>query len=159
MMAIWWRSKWNIKLSAFSHLSYEDCIFFILDPNNLFPMEEEEKVKMCPFLVVSLEQVWLLRNKRLQGATIPPLHILCQSINNLTGIYKKAVEGRHRLLTPLHKAEEWIPPPIDYIKMNFDASYLDNQATPGILVGNSIRVIIKAPHHPLKQRLKLPTKL
>lgn len=28
--------------------------------------------------------------------------------------------------------------------MNFDASYPDNQATPGILVGNSIRVIIKA---------------
>lgn len=118
--------------------------FLILDPNNLFPMEEEEKVKMCQFLVVSLEQVWLLRNKRLQGATIPPLHILCQSINNLTGIYKKVVEGRHRLLTPLHKAEEWIPPPTDYTKMNFDASYLDNQATPGILVGNSIRVIIKA---------------
>lgn len=65
MMAIWWSSKWNIKLSSFSHLSYEDCIFLILDPNNLFPMEEEEKVKMCQFLVVSLEQVWLLRNKRL----------------------------------------------------------------------------------------------
>lgn len=65
--AVWWNSKWHIRMAAFQHLDYADWILLLLDPQNVFPLSEEDKEEMLHYFAISLEHCWLMRNKKIHG--------------------------------------------------------------------------------------------
>lgn len=75
--AIRLNSQWQIKIEAFSSSNPMDWIFLILDPNNIFPIDQAAKQVMIHFLAVSLEHYWWTRNCLVKGEAVPSMTDIC----------------------------------------------------------------------------------
>lgn len=141
---LWWHSKWQIKLDGFQHLSVAEWIFLLLDPDNIFPLDKEEKHTMTHFLAVSVELCWMTRNKKLRGESTLDIPTLCNTANRSTAAYSPAALCKLQLWHSRGEALLWLSPPSGFMKINFDASYEDSNAFIGILLRNSQGIIIRA---------------
>lgn len=121
-----------------------DWILLLLDPCNIFPLDEEDKFEIFMFNVVAFEQVWLYRNKKLRGEDIPDIVIICTNVSILTNKYKLVAKSKNRPHKQQARIIKWNPPPKGFLKINFDASVREDDATTGIIVRDSDGNVIGA---------------
>lgn len=59
---LWFNSSWQIRLEHFNQWDVIKLVEELLSPNNIFPLDANEKDKMLNFFVVSIEHIWRYRN-------------------------------------------------------------------------------------------------
>lgn len=64
---LWLKSPWQLNLAGFTTSNIEDWLRIILGQRPLLPLDATEQVKLAQFAVVTMERVWLERNRLLKG--------------------------------------------------------------------------------------------
>lgn len=93
---------------------------------------------MLQFAAVTLEHIWMHRNKVNHGDSLPDIAVLGQTITRLTQHYHKAATQRRTVLGHACDPPAWAPPPPGFLKVNFDAAFDGDTAITGFLVSNSL---------------------
>ncbi|KAL4297303.1 hypothetical protein GQ457_12G022320 [Hibiscus cannabinus] len=106
------------------------------------PFSTQEKIK---YLIVSLWAIWIHRNKKLhENAYRTPADLVFFIQNYIL---------EYDAITTSHAPEQsqvttacWIPPPVDFVKVNFDAGYnkFNKTSVAGIIIRNSDGLILAA---------------
>lgn len=109
-IVVWRNSKWQVNLEAFHHLTFQEWFKLLLDPRNCFPMPEDDKKEMLQFAVITLEHIWMHRNKVLHGHSPPNIIELGQTISRCTQIYHKAAGQWRTVRRTRHDPPIWTPP-------------------------------------------------
>lgn len=105
----------------------------LLDENNCFDVDQEEKTKILIFAAILFDQLWLWRNKIRLGATIPNWNLVAAQMRRLLFQHWNAAQSRsfRRIGITL---DCWSLPPLGELKMNFDASLIDHSATSAVVL-------------------------
>lgn len=116
----------------------------LLDPRNLFTLDDEEKQKMLHFTAIVFKEIWFMRNKVRHGATTPNWESFSNQVNRICTKYLEAAKQRKSCFKKNKPPARWSPPPLEEYKLNFDISLLDNQAFAAIVLRNHHGVLVEA---------------
>ncbi|KAL0402502.1 UNVERIFIED_CONTAM: hypothetical protein Slati_4280100 [Sesamum latifolium] len=119
---IWLHSKWQVRLCVWSHLSLREWFIKISDRGSTGFPDWNTQQEFLTTWAVTLEQIWKARNDRMHGN-------LCKIWTKLQ-IGNKINDHSNAQNVQRSKAqtnEEWIAPPIDWVKANTDITFKDGK--------------------------------
>lgn len=144
---LWWNSPWNLKIEAFRHLSAEAWLLFVLLPNQHSFLLVPDPTALLHFLAVSFEQVWLEQNRALHTGVARDWQDLSSTTNRIYLQYWSAHSLPTRSPLPfscITTPAKWVAPLPGELKVNFDASFKDGNASAGVVLRNSHGSIVGA---------------
>ncbi|KAL0408606.1 UNVERIFIED_CONTAM: putative ribonuclease H protein [Sesamum radiatum] len=121
---IWLRSKWQVRLCAWSHLSLREWFMEISRPSSKDFPDCSTQQEFLTTWAITLELIWKARNDRLHGNHPQDLENIAKSILSKTTEHFDAQKSRK--LKP-QSNEEWSPPPQDWIKVNTDIALKEDK--------------------------------
>ncbi|KAL3833012.1 hypothetical protein ACJIZ3_007748 [Penstemon smallii] len=143
--AIWFHSKWNLRIVAFHHLSFRDWIAALLVQNmNLFPSDSIRE-EFLIFVACTFDCVWFYRNSLFHNKSAPlsiqelSLQISKQATSHYSA--QKAIQTTKHLPNSF---SGWLPPPKGWFKANSDAAFKNGDAALAVVIRNSSGSVVFA---------------
>lgn len=144
---IWWNSPWQLRLEAFHQLTFLAWVELIHGDKNHIPLPTTEKRKLIQFFVVSLELIWMTRNKIWKTNEAADWQELSNLINQSYIKYWKASLSRLEKKKLWHDGlvnAQWMPPMEGGMKMNFDAAFKEGRTVTGYVLHDHRGTILGA---------------
>jgi hypothetical protein len=119
---LWRNSRWPLDTLAFSSLPFVSWIKAILSPHLALgvPWKEVRNFQISTLIV--MDQIWLARNKLIHDSIQPaPLTVL--KLIKITTLNHLSAWNSSDLAS-----SDWVPPPLGYLKVNFDVAIRPNFA-------------------------------
>ena len=139
---VWLLAPWSLNMSNLPHIDIIEWIKCIIDPKTKLGIRYEESLHFQLYASVVCDRIWMQRNKARMGEDIGLVVDLARKIQSSFNEQKAVwdeVRGKKLKLIGL----SWIPPPVGWVKLNFDAAIRENKTTV-VVVGrdNHGRVVL-----------------
>ena len=116
---IWLLAPWPLVIHNLAKVSIVDWIKAILYPSSKLGLDDEVAREFQLYVAISCDQLWWARNKaRVEGINSNPIE-LARQILQVFQEHKQA--WKVQSVRP-KKDVSWLPPPSNWIKMNFDSA-------------------------------------
>ena len=91
----------------------------ILYPEDLLGLNSEESINFQLFAATVCDHLWMIRNSvRVKGVKSNPMEIARQILRD----FEEHKQARRELIKKSSRDPKWYPPPVDWIKLNFDVA-------------------------------------
>ncbi|KAL3517089.1 hypothetical protein ACH5RR_023991 [Cinchona calisaya] len=120
----------------------ESWIKIVIGMSPTILQQTYEAEEFIIFSVIAMHLIWCQRNKNIydhEGETIE--HVV-RLVAKTASAHWQAVEIKPRKAHFSELILEWIPPPPNWVKVNFDTAYESSQAWEGVVCRNSSSTIL-----------------
>lgn len=144
LLALWSQSPWQLRLDQINPPSISAWVTDLYFINPLFVIPLEVRQEILNYVAVGMEMTWWLRNKIRVGEPVSSWSHLFTKIHRSAVRYWRATLSRRLKRAQITRPCRWAPPPLGWIKINFDAAYRDGVAHPAVIVRDSHGVPVTA---------------
>ncbi|KAL0404010.1 UNVERIFIED_CONTAM: hypothetical protein Sradi_2041800 [Sesamum radiatum] len=135
------RSKWQVRLTAWSHLSLREWFMEIFKSNSKDFPDCNTQQEFLSSWAITLEHIWRIRNEKIHGKEIQDLESIAKIIhNNTADHYAVHVSQKFKVLTN----EEWAPPPLGWIKVNTDIALKNDKCFAAVIARDHNTFVIRS---------------
>ncbi|XP_075663011.1 uncharacterized protein LOC142632511 [Castanea sativa] len=113
-----------------------------------------ERSNLVDMLAMTVAQIWTRRNKLRVGDDVPPLGLINQlALVSLQEFHQSSLNPPKAPLPP--KDSKWLPPPTNWVKVNFDGATFGTSSSAGlgVIIRNDLGLVMAA----FTQPIPLPT--
>ncbi|XP_059451038.1 uncharacterized protein LOC132181824 [Corylus avellana] len=135
--SLWSSSSWPNVISAFSSKPIQEWIIAVVYPAEKLAIPSAEVRHFQLFAALSLDLIWLSRNKLVHEALLPDPAKVTQHLHSNLGFHLSA--WKKASLPSL-----WIPPLVGCLKGNFDVAIKGNFAVAAAVISDSSGEILAA---------------
>ena len=125
---VWLLAPWPLNMSNLSHIDIIEWIKCIIDPKTKLGIRDEESLHFQLYASIVCDRIWMQRNKARMGEDIGSVVDLVRTIQS-SFIEQKATWDEVRGKKLKLFGSSWIPPPVGWVKLNFDAAIRENKTT------------------------------
>jgi hypothetical protein len=127
--ALWRSSTWPLDYSSFADLSIDCWVKAILHPHEILhiPIFEVENFQLS--VVIILDAIWGARNNSVHNKVTP-------NFQNLVIQVQKTIDIHQQAWTAKDLIASWNPPPIGFIKINFDVAVRPNYMVAAAIISD-----------------------
>ncbi|KAG8374339.1 hypothetical protein BUALT_Bualt11G0121400 [Buddleja alternifolia] len=134
--AVWWRSKWGLRLNQFSNGTLIHWINFILDKENPIHSSEEMHTEFLNFAVIIMDLTWRTRNDIIHGKPSDSVESVVRKAETINIDHSSIQIARLRLNPRPADDPRWIPPMNTNFSVSVDATFQNDSMCSGIFVKN-----------------------
>ncbi|KAG8384512.1 hypothetical protein BUALT_Bualt04G0125600 [Buddleja alternifolia] len=134
--AVWWRSKWGLRLDQFSNGTLIHWINFILDKENPIHSSEEMHTEFLNFAVIIMDLTWRTRNDIIHGKPSDSVESVVRKAETINIDHSSIQIARLRLNPRPADDPRWIPPMNTNFSVSVDATFQNDSMCSGIVVKN-----------------------
>ena len=128
-------------MRAFKDMNIDQWIKVIIDPSEILRIQGGEAMEFSLFAAVLCDQIWMNRNKAVWGNQSVDSVKLFNQVNKVFIQHKQAWQLN---LEKKENSSPWKPPPLGWIKCNFDAALKPDKVVLAVVCRDSSGSIIAA---------------
>lgn len=136
-VALWLQSPWQIRIDQICPTTISAWVIDLCSSNPAFVIPIDIRQEILNFVVVGMEMTWWLRNQIRVGQKVPQWQHSFDQIRRTTSRYWKAALSRKLKRAEINRPCRWSPPPLGWIKINFDAAFSEGVTHPAVIVRDS----------------------
>ena len=104
-----------------------------------------EKSNLMGLLAMIVHQIWTRRNKLRLGDVVAPLGMISQMASTSLQDFQQSSLNPPKVPS-LPKASKWLPPPSNWVKVNFDGATFGNTSSTGLgaIIRNDLGLVMVA---------------
>ena len=121
-----------VNMSNLSHIDIIEWIKCIIDPKTKLGIRDEESLHFQLYASIVCDKIWMQRNKARMGEDIGSVVDLVRTIQRSFIEQKATWDEVHGKKLKLF-GSSWIPPPVGWVKLNFDAAIRENKTTVAVV--------------------------
>ena len=137
----WANSVWPLNMDVFKDMNIDQWIKIIINPLEKLKIQGKEAREFSLFAAVHCDQVWKNRNQTVWGNQPVDSIKLSIQINKVFIQHKQAWQS---ILGEKENSPSWKPPPLGWIKCNFDAAVKPDKVVLAVVCGDSNGSIVAA---------------
>ena len=132
-LVVWRLSFWLLDLTAFHFSSMLDWIDSIISSSRSLGIPLEDQHEFQIFTVVACDILWFYRNKALHDNVLFDARSVLAHSNKIS--LKHFLAWRSSAMVTV---EKWSPPPLNWVKINFDTAIRDSFSTQAVECRDSL---------------------
>ena len=145
---LWFAGPWPLNMSHMNNVYIADWVKMIINPKHGLGLEGEEAKDFQLYAAILCDQIWMTSNKaRLEGIKTSPEMVARQ----VTKTYEKHKNAWRNQSTKSPKDSSWTPPPLNWIKLNFDVAIREDKASVAVVARDQRGKLIGAWTEQLEQ--------
>ena len=145
----WANSIWPLNMDVFKDINIDKWIKInidkwikiIINPREMLKIQGKEAKEFTLFAVVLCDQIWKNRNQTMWGNQLVDSSKLSIQINKVFIQHKQAWQS---ILGEKENSPSWKPPPLGWIKCNFDAALKPDKVVLAVVCKDSNGSIVVA---------------
>ena len=133
---VWLLAPWPLRMNTLDSISMVEWVKMIINPKPSLGLDDETTKEFQLFAAIMCDQVWMSRNKaRVEGIKTTPIE-LARQVNKSFEEHKQAWKFQSKNSS---KDKTWIPPPPNWIKLNFDDAIREEKTSVAV-VGREVNL-------------------
>ena len=131
----------DINIDKWIKINIDKWIKIIINPREMLKIQGKKAKEFTLFVVVLCDQIWKNRNQTMWGNQLVDSSKLSIQINNVFIQHKQAWQS---ILGEKENSPSWKPPPLEWIKCNFDAALKPDKVVLAVVCRDSNGSIVVA---------------
>ncbi|XP_038687497.1 uncharacterized protein LOC119986877 [Tripterygium wilfordii] len=116
-LLVWSNSRWITNVPTLVHGGRADWVKVLMNPN-LIGISREDCQAFQLLALVTFDQTWRYRNDVLHGTLVRSINLVVAQIQHVHNQHCQAWRISRYVQNIIHP--NWVPPPLNWIKVNFD---------------------------------------